>query len=509
MLARDDHEPVGPAIPLPDEEERLDSLAGFAPDALRDDPELDAIARFAAELCDAPVGLVTVVARDEQLFLGRHGTSQDGTPRPTSFCSVAIGGREALIVPDTRADARFAGFPVVTGEPHVRFYAGFPLISFGGSPLGTLCVLDMAPRPGGLDALQYQGLHVLRDAALRRLEARREELLTEGERALIEQRDRAFADAIPALAFTARADGAFDYVNRPWRDYIGATSEALPEPGFPHVHPEDRDQLAALWREASGGSKPFEAEFRWRRHDGVYRWMLGRANPVFSSSGAVLRWFGILIDIDETYRQLEARDLLAGEMSHRIKNIFAIINGLITLRSQGRKELADFTFELTQTIAALGRAHDYVRPQADQTGDRLKQMLSELLAPYALHGGERIEIAGIDAPIGARAATPLALVMHELATNSVKYGALAQADGRIEVTIEQPDDTDRVAIVWNESLAGGTGPAEAAIEPPREGFGTRLVRLSIESQLGGKVERRMTADGLRVRLTLPRSKLAA
>ena len=132
----------------------------------------------------------------------------------------------------------------------------------------------------------------------------------------------------------------------------------------------------------------------------------------------------------------------------------------------------------------------------------LHGMLAELLSPYRGVAGERIQISGEDIPIDERSATPIALVIHELATNAVKYGALSDYDGSVEITISQ--NQDNVVVNWKET--GGppvTGP------PSREGFGTQLSDISIQDQLGGKIERRWLAGGLEVTLTIAASRLRA
>lgn len=155
-----------------DETARDAALAAFDLDAMQASGQLDRIAAFAGALCDAPIALVSLVERERQFFLARTGLSVCETPRATSFCQHAMLVDHVMIVPDAARDPRFADNPLVTGDPYIRFYAGAPLVADDGMPLGSLCVIDRAPRDGLTD-LQYQGLQVLAEAVVAAFRAHR------------------------------------------------------------------------------------------------------------------------------------------------------------------------------------------------------------------------------------------------------------------------------------------------------------------------------------------------
>jgi two-component sensor histidine kinase len=161
--------------------------------------------------------------------------------------------------------------------------------------------------------------------------------------------------------------------------------------------------------------------------------------------------------------------------------------------------------QLRQRLMALSRAHDYVRPHSrtsrpEITETHLFAMLSEVFAPYRDNEENRIELEGATVPIDDRAATPFALVFHELATNAAKYGALSQPGGRVKLIGDNPDGVYR--LTWIET--GGPGIAGA---PETEGFGTTLARLSVEGQLGGTITRRWDESGLVVDIAVPAASL--
>jgi GAF domain-containing protein len=175
--------------------------ATYGMDSLQDDPELSGITRFAALMFDTPISLVSLLVDDTQHFLARQGTEQTENPRSTSFCSHAMLQGEIMEVRDAMLDDRFAANPLVTGEPRIRYYAGRPLISKEGVPMGALCVVGAVPRPEGMTATQREGLEVLGQAVMRRLQGRREELESGVELERRESHLRALADSIPAIAW--------------------------------------------------------------------------------------------------------------------------------------------------------------------------------------------------------------------------------------------------------------------------------------------------------------------
>ena len=477
--------------------EHLQILASYAPDALEGDPDLAAIARFAARLCDAPVAAVTLAGEVRDRFLASHGTTRREIDRDAAFCPHAMEGTETLIVPDASADPRFADKPHVKGAPHIRFYAGQPLISPEGAAIGTLSVIDSAPRPEGLTDLQREGLAVLADAVMLRLRAHRKRLEIEREAEAHEAQFRMLADSIPAIAWSADAQGNFEYFNKKMLEFTGDPDDREGK----SFHPDDWEKASKLWQRSLRTGEVYEVEHRLCRHDGEYRWMISRAVPVRDENGNVVRWFGTAVDIHDLYAMSESRDLLSRELSHRIKNIFAVVSGLVQLLARKRPGNREFADELSATIQALGRAHDFVRPSGESGGGNLHGLLEQIFAAYGSGEGARVRIKGDDCAIGPRAATPLALVFHELATNAAKYGALATLEGRIELRIA--DNGESLLLTWTER--GGKKPRKKKIAP---GFGSRLVEMSVAGQLGGSWERHFEPEGLVVELTVSKEAIA-
>ncbi|HEY1227890.1 MAG TPA: GAF domain-containing protein, partial [Ramlibacter sp.] len=136
---------LAPAIP-PDEAQRLLDLCRLELLDTAPEARFDRITRTAARLFGVPTALITLVDAERQWFKSRQGLQAESTPRRVSFCGHAVLQEGPLVVPDAKADPRFADNPLVTGEPHVRFYAGMPLHGSAGYRVGSLCVIDQVPR---------------------------------------------------------------------------------------------------------------------------------------------------------------------------------------------------------------------------------------------------------------------------------------------------------------------------------------------------------------------------
>ena len=312
---------------------------------------------------------------------------------------------------------------------------------------------------------------------------------------------RLIADSMPQMVWSTLPDGFHDYYNRRWYEFTGAPVGSTDGEAWNGMfHPDDQPRAWKIWGECLASGDPYEIEYRLRDRAGEYRWVIGRANPIRDAAGNIVRWIGTCTDIDDAKRQAEHNEILSRELSHRIKNIFAVISGLIGLSARQAPVAKTFAEELRQRVSALGRAHEFARPHSEESrmsvGDStLHGVLSEMLKPYPALDEGRVVISGDDVPIDDRGATPLALVFHELATNAAKYGALSVPDGRIDVT-SRLTGTD-LTVEWRER----NGPAVSGA-PDRTSFGTQLVDMSIVKQLNGTIERDWNSDGLTVRLGL-------
>ncbi len=167
-----DHEAYEMIPPLPaNEARRLEILMGYEVLGTAPDPQLDDITALANEICGTPIAMISLVDKGRQWFKSKIGVEIEETPREHSFCAHAINQQTLFVVADTLEDERFVDNPFVTGDPHIRFYAGAPLVSPEGAVLGTLCVIDSRKRE--LTAGQSRALTVLSREVMTHLELRR------------------------------------------------------------------------------------------------------------------------------------------------------------------------------------------------------------------------------------------------------------------------------------------------------------------------------------------------
>jgi two-component sensor histidine kinase len=281
----------------------------------------------------------------------------------------------------------------------------------------------------------------------------------------------------------------------PWSETV--TFEVLSA----HIHPADRDRVRAAFAATRAVLGAYETDFRIMVGEEV-RWIAARGQG--EDVGIVGRtMFGIFLDVTGRKQAEEGHELLAGEMSHRVKNLLAIAAGLTTMTSRTTSSTTEMARELIQRLIALGRAHDLVRPLPDGQGSAalLGDLLSVLLAPYddlgAFNG--RIRVAVERMGIGEAAATSLAMIVHELATNSLKYGSLSSDVGTLDISTRS--NGNEICLIWMER----GGPSVEA--PEQQGFGSKLVQRSVARQLGGTIEYDWSAEGLVVTVHLDRARL--
>jgi PAS domain S-box-containing protein len=312
---------------------------------------------------------------------------------------------------------------------------------------------------------------------------------------------RTLADTMPQMVWSTLPDGYHDYYNARWYEYTGVSDGSTDGDRWNgNFHPDDRERAWARWRRSLETGEPYEIEYRLRHHSGDYRWTLGRALPIRDDDGKILRWIGTCTEIHEQKLMMEEREIIAHELSHRIKNIFSVISGLIGLSARQNPAIRNVADDLRDRIMALGRAHDFVRPHSAEADEdleqgRLRGILEQIFAPYNDAGESRIVFSGENPAIDDRSATPLALLFHELATNAAKYGALSVPHGRVHIDV-RGEGTD-ISIDWREEGGPQVRPSD------HEGFGSRLMQLSVERQLGGRMERDWRPQGLLVSLWIP------
>ena len=240
---------------------------------------------------------------------------------------------------------------------------------------------------------------------------------------------------------------------------------------------------------------------------GNTQWWDVIVSPMRNASGTPIHLLAVSRDMTTVRHDAEAGALLNRELGHRIKNLFALVSGLVTLAARGDTAVQPFATAFRQRMTALSDALNYVLPSQQvtvprQTAPTLHGLLRVLLRPYESSVQRRFVILGDNPPVGPKATTNLALCVHELVTNAVKYGALANPEGRVSITSRCTADDD-CELAWEER----GGPVLAS-HPPETSFGSKLLRRSIKGALGGQVTKLWDREGLTLRLVLPLTPLS-
>jgi len=385
----------------PDEAQRLQSLRDYhvldtLPEAAFDDLTL-----LAAHICQTPIALISLVDESRQWFKSRHGIDADETPRDIAFCSHAILQKDTIMeVPDAQADPRFADNALVTGAPHIRFYAGAPLIARDGQALGTLCVIDRKPHQ--LDADQAAALKALSRQVVTQLELRRQNadlqkseqeterllILAEKSRAELlsviedeqqagsqlresEVRFRELAENIDEVFWITDPLGQqLLYVSPAYEIVWHRTCASLyasPHNWLDTIHPDDHPQVVAAVKGQASGD--YDETYRILRPDGSIRWIHDRAYLVRDAQGQTIRIVGTAMDITES-KNLEAQYLriqrmesigtLAGGIAHDLNNVLAPIMMSIELLKMQEKNPLRLSM-LTTIEGSAKRGADMVK----------------------------------------------------------------------------------------------------------------------------------------------------
>ncbi len=484
------------------------------------DGAFDRITAIAARLFDVPISIISIVDHDRIWFKSHHGVDVTQIGRDPGLCASAILRDNPRIIPDAKCDLHALANPLVAGGFGPRFYVGVPLRTPDGFNLGTLCVIDKEPREASAENVEH--LKDLASIVMDQLELRRSarasfaalESSTE-EASAAGLRLRFVAESMPQKIFTARANGDVDYFNRQWMEFTGLSFEQIKDWGWTQfIHPDDVGENVRLWQRSIETGEFFEFVHRFRRADGAYRWHLSRAHAFRDADGNVLMWAGSNTEIHEqketadTLRSHEDRlNLLVKELNHRVKNLLAVASSVVTLSAHSASTPRSMADAIKGRLDALARAHELVMPTltgeaaSAKTATTLDTLVRAICSPYLEPGRpDRFVVEGPAVPIGERAAANVALFVHELATNAVKYGALSSPAGCVAMEWSLQDGELRLS--WNER----DGPPLEG-PPKSRGFGSELAQSSIEGSLGGTLSFDWKSEGLAVHLAVRAERL--
>ena len=304
-----------------------------------------------------------------------------------------------------------------------------------------------------------------------------------------EERYRAFITASSDVVYRMSADWS-EMRHLRGKNFVSDTDDTSRTWLETYIHPDDRGRVLAAIHEAIRTKSPFELEHLVIRVDGSLGWTHSRAVPVFDEDGEIIEWFGAAQDISERKRHEETQQLLLNELSHRVKNTLAVVQAIGQQTLRQTKDPAEFAASFGGRIQSLSRMHDLLSQSGWQGAD-LQEIAHDQLAAHETSG---IIISGPPVRLEPQVALHVALMLHELGTNSVKYGALSRAEGIVSLgwTLSE----NRLRLEWRER---GGPPVKS---PLKRGFGTNLIERTAKGE-GGTSHRIVEADGLRWEITLP------
>jgi two-component sensor histidine kinase len=471
-------------------------LVGGGPDV-----DFDRLAQTAAWLAGAPIGLVTLVDQERQTFSGAFGTELRQSATDTSFCAHVMAldeSESALVVPDALLDARFANNPLVTGAPHLRFYAGVPLV-ISGQKVGTLCVFDLVPREG-IDATVLVQLANLSQVAAS-LYALKEESRVRARTAAALMRE----EWRHALTLEAGKVGSWM-----WEVATGEVTcndlfrrmYELPETGpvrveqiMASINETDRASAQEVFAKSLADGADFSSE---ARVGSGKRWITMRGRVYQrDEDGRPLLMMGASIDVTESKQSAGQTRLLLRELNHRVKNTLAMIQSVARQTISRTSDPEAFIGAFSGRLRTISDAHILLADR-DWSGVRLHEVLASQLGPNFLISPNRADISGDDTFLPPDHALGLGLILHELTTNALRHGAWSTESGRVSIQWTLTDGAEPgLDLKWQEM----GGPAVS--RPSAYGLGARLIERSLAKVLDSKVKLDFPTSGVEVHIWLP------
>lgn len=318
-----------------------------------------------------------------------------------------------------------------------------------------------------------------------------------------ELRFRTLIEGMPQLVWRAVDGGKWTWSSPQWTAFTGQSEPASHASGWlDMLHPDDRRCATEAWEKAETvGRLEFEARLS-HAADGRYRHFHTRAMPVRDEEGQTAEWLGTSTDIDDIIQLQSRQSVLVGELQHRTRNLLAVIHALVKRTIKDSSSMNAFRECFENRLMALARVQGLLSRRevgARVSFDRL--IRGELSAHISLDpsgNGERVSTEGPEGvPLKSATVQTLALALHELTTNAIKYGALAQPDGRLDVrwqVVEADTGGERLRVDWRES--GVTDIPDDRAPARGGGYGRELIEKALPHQLGAATSFAFETDGV-------------
>jgi two-component sensor histidine kinase len=453
------------------------------------DPDFDRLTRLAAGLFGAQMSAVALVDGRREWFKSRFGTATD--ERPLGFAAYLTAADEpSLVVLDATADERFS----VQMRGEVAFYAGAAIIVHG-ERLGGLCVMDPQPR-SSVEPRLVEELVDLAGVAASLLELKHEAKV----------RARTAAELIKeewrhALTLEAGKVGSYVWdiatgevvANDIMRRMYGfdPVKRLTIEEFFAVIDPADVPVVQAAIDTTFEDGVDYVAEFRVRSG----RWLSGRGRVYQrDAKGRPLVMMGVNIDITEARQAADHTRHLLRELNHRVKNTLAMTQSLARQTLKQSPDPQDFLDAFSGRLRTLADAHALLADR-DWAGIGLVELVDSQVGPYAIRADDRLTIEGEDVQLPPDHALGLGIILHELASNAARFGALSTDKGRVRIAWQIANG--EVHLDWVETGGPPVGKKRDI------GFGSRLIQRSLDKILGSSVSLEFPPTGVEAHIAFP------
>lgn len=265
------------------------------------------------------------------------------------------------------------------------------------------------------------------------------------------------------------------------------------------MHPDDR-HLAKTFYEQADKHDWFPAEYRIIKSDGTIRWLSGGGQVIArSADGKAARLMNVVTDVTDRKLAEEHNNILMRELTHRAKNLLAVIISIATQTGRNTNSFEEFKPRLTQRLQSLAASHDLLVLKSWQ-GASLSDLVRDQLAPFVETGSSRLNVSGPEVMVAPKSAEALGMALHELATNAVKYGALSGTAGQVSIVWGWNTPLEIPSILKLQWIERG-GPAVS--QPKHKGFGYIVCQRVVTDLIGGTVQIYFRPEGLSWRLSIP------
>ena len=318
----------------------------------------------------------------------------------------------------------------------------------------------------------------------------------------LERAKRRFEALVAASAqifWAAQPDGSITEDSPSWRAFTGQTYDEWKGTGWLEaLHPEDRETTLAAWTQAVATNQIYNVEYRLKHTSGEYRWTAARGVPLIEADGKAREWVGMNEDITERKESEEHASLIMRELSHRTKNLLAIMVSLVRRTIDGKRDPIVQAGDFIERIHGLARSHDLL-VRGEWRGVSLHDLVSSHLEPFG--AADRATLRGPQIDVRPEAAQNIGLALHELATNAVKHGAL-QKDDKLALavtwSIATEDGEPSLVLTWLEE----TLPRKSTEGIPA-GFGRTMLEQLVAAAVRGTAHYEITENHVRWSLRAP------